>query len=392
VALVWAAGAGAGALNASEGSCAGVLAPEHGELGDCPEVLPSGLLCQPQCDDGYTVSGYTTCSEGNLSESTCVPNPCDAREEPEHGSIGDCTDTLASGEMCRPNCSTGYWLSVSSFCYLGNLTVGTCQKNAASCPDGKELKVGTCEACPASTYKEGSGLGPCQPCPLGSSTSMTGVSSSRDCICNSSMIANRTADASLSSCVPCPEHATVVGGEGQSVQDCMCVEPYILREPEDTSAELKRCRLPKPCNLAGWLSNMNFTGSEPHQLKLYTCAAFLNGTGLPSYEVCRLRCDYGSSPQLRSDFFTAVDMDVECDDGELVRHPPEGTWCSEASWDVPPIIFLAAATLAAAIAGCNLEWRQITFERRCAQALSFRLPSDARTTSGSRPYAKCKVA
>ena len=53
-----------------------VEAPENGGVGDCPSSLPSGSSCQPTCDEGYIVSGVSSCSLGTLTAATCRELTC----------------------------------------------------------------------------------------------------------------------------------------------------------------------------------------------------------------------------------------------------------------------------------------------------------------------------
>ena len=55
--------------------CDASAAPENGGIGDCTSSLASGSTCQPTCDDGYTVSGTSSCSLGTLTAATCSPTP-----------------------------------------------------------------------------------------------------------------------------------------------------------------------------------------------------------------------------------------------------------------------------------------------------------------------------
>ena len=119
--------------------------PENGGVGDCPISLPSGSSCQPTCDEGYIVSGVSSCSLGTLTTATCDPAPCDTSAEPENGGVGDCTSSLASGSTCQPTCDTGYTVSGPSSCSLGVLTAATCE------PD----------PCDASTAPSNGGVGDC---------------------------------------------------------------------------------------------------------------------------------------------------------------------------------------------------------------------------------------
>jgi len=104
-------------------------APMHGSLGDCPELLTSGASCQPTCDAGYVASGRTHCLTGELTRATCLPMDCNTTESPEHGTRGDCPETLISGAACRPGCDQGYHLRGESECLLGVLTSSVCVPN-----------------------------------------------------------------------------------------------------------------------------------------------------------------------------------------------------------------------------------------------------------------------
>ena len=50
--------------------------PENGGVGDCPSSLPSGSSCQPTCDEGYIVSGLSSCSLGTVTAATCRELTC----------------------------------------------------------------------------------------------------------------------------------------------------------------------------------------------------------------------------------------------------------------------------------------------------------------------------
>mmetsp|Transcript_113964 Transcript_113964/g.322642 ORF Transcript_113964/g.322642 Transcript_113964/m.322642 type:complete len:403 (-) Transcript_113964:111-1319(-) len=347
--------------------------PDRGERGDCAEVLPSGSACQPSCEDGYDVSGPAVCADGNLTMPTCDPSPCNASEAPANGGIGDCPEVLSSGATCQPSCAENFSLAGNSSCYLGNLTLARC---LATCPPGREMSQGVCELCPFASFKEAASPYSCQPCPSGANTSSPGKASPKDCTCSHTEFANRTAARDLISCLPCPNNSRTVGGEGSSVEDCQCEDKY-LREPKQRSKRLRYCRLPRSCNLGELFAQMNFTGPADFLLKLGTCAPFVrdNETLLPSGQECRLTCEGRLAPQLATDFFTAINLDISCEDGDFTEFPPQGTWCSEASWEVPPLVFLGTVTLAAGIAGISIEVRRYSFEKRCARAMASTLTS-----------------
>ena len=56
--------------------CNASVAPANGGLGDCTTYLESGSTCQPTCDEGYIVSGPSSCSFGTLKAATCRELTC----------------------------------------------------------------------------------------------------------------------------------------------------------------------------------------------------------------------------------------------------------------------------------------------------------------------------
>ncbi len=53
------------------GQCVEVYAPTHGSLGNCTVPMASGESCSFTCDAGYVVDGVTTCSSGEVRTSSC---------------------------------------------------------------------------------------------------------------------------------------------------------------------------------------------------------------------------------------------------------------------------------------------------------------------------------
>jgi hypothetical protein len=148
---------GAGTLALTLATCDASAAPTNGAIGTCTSTLASGSTCQPTCNEGYTVSGTSSCYNGAVTAATCSGSPCDASAAPENGKVGTCTSTLASGSTCQPTCNTGYTVSGTSSCTLGALTAATCSASpcdASAAPENGE--VGTC----TSTLASGS---TCQP-------------------------------------------------------------------------------------------------------------------------------------------------------------------------------------------------------------------------------------
>ena len=119
-------------------TCDASVAPTNGGVGDCTSTLASGKTCTPTCDVGYTLwspdgSNLTSCHLGNLTAASCLANSCDASVAPMNGGVGDCTSTLASGSTCTPTCDDGYTLSGQTSCSLGILTSSaTCEPKSCT--------------------------------------------------------------------------------------------------------------------------------------------------------------------------------------------------------------------------------------------------------------------
>ena len=73
------------------------------------EPLLHGASCAPVCNPGFHSTGTRSCMSGQLINTfVCLPKTCDASGTPEHGTSGDCTSTMSSGETCTPTCHVGY--------------------------------------------------------------------------------------------------------------------------------------------------------------------------------------------------------------------------------------------------------------------------------------------
>mmetsp|Transcript_72920 Transcript_72920/g.170829 ORF Transcript_72920/g.170829 Transcript_72920/m.170829 type:complete len:401 (-) Transcript_72920:80-1282(-) len=369
---------------AQVGACS-VQAPLHGDLGNCPEALSSGSSCVPACNDGYDLDGLATCAMGQLNMPSCLPSSCNVSEALDwlEEALGACPEILESGESCEPECADGLEPSDNVTCHLGNLTEFTClPAGKLHCQAGYQASLdfpARCEPCPIGTYKVG-GSGPCTTCPPGSRTNRTGRISAVECMCHDTYYELRDASLELLSCVACPNNSEVVGVNRHRFEDCKCQEGFV-REPSSEAERLQYCRPAEPCNVSGFLSNL--TGPETYKLKMGSCEAKTNSSFLPSGTVCSLACNAGFGAQLGSDVFRAVDLALSCEDGTLVRKPPEGyLWCSEASWELPPLVFLGITTAATVLGGAAIEVRQHRLERRYAQALKLRpVPRPKRASS-----------
>jgi hypothetical protein len=108
-----------------------VHAPLHGTIGNCSNALASGYSCQMACDLGYALQGNeTTCTLGVLATQQCTEKPCSNIVAPTHGSFGNCSEFQASGSVCNFECNAGYSLSATnSSCSAGIWTPQVCAGN-----------------------------------------------------------------------------------------------------------------------------------------------------------------------------------------------------------------------------------------------------------------------
>jgi surface protein len=121
-------------------ACDATAPPANGGIGNCSDTLVSPGSCLPSCDAGYIVSGPTSCLDRTLISAKCDPAPCDTSAEPENGGVGDCPISLPSGSSCQPTCDEGYIVSGVSSCSLGTLTTATCRE--LTCCENTFVKFG----------------------------------------------------------------------------------------------------------------------------------------------------------------------------------------------------------------------------------------------------------
>ena len=141
--------------------------PLYGEnKGTCPDRLAEGETCEPKCRTGFESTGVSTCKPGGMFESVrCKPQDCNAATKPAHGSAGNCSALLKSGEKCLPVCDPGFEISGPTSCYAGHLEAATCEPipTKSSCPrETAPLNCfnsvpDNCDACCSST-KEPAGM------------------------------------------------------------------------------------------------------------------------------------------------------------------------------------------------------------------------------------------
>jgi hypothetical protein len=101
----------------------------NGNAGTCTSNLISGGTCTPTCDAGYMLSGVTSCLAGIVTHATCEPRPCYAGQAvaPQNGALGDCAETVHSGESCLFVCDDGYTSTGNTTCETGVITPATCR-------------------------------------------------------------------------------------------------------------------------------------------------------------------------------------------------------------------------------------------------------------------------
>ena len=101
----------------------------------CTDTLASGSTCQPECDSGYTVSGATSCTDRVLTAATCT------------AAVASCTTTqYLTGGACA-SCPDG---SVSRG---GDSTICYCPENFYRVVDAGAVGGYVCSACDAGQYR-----------------------------------------------------------------------------------------------------------------------------------------------------------------------------------------------------------------------------------------------
>eukprot|EP00933_Yihiella_yeosuensis_P069294 TRINITY_DN7567_c2_g2_i3.p1 TRINITY_DN7567_c2_g2~~TRINITY_DN7567_c2_g2_i3.p1 ORF type:complete len:1278 (-),score=259.26 TRINITY_DN7567_c2_g2_i3:120-3953(-) len=127
--------------------CSGAsVPPENGHPGDCETgALKSGASCTPTCDLGYSLSQATHCSNGTLTAATCEAVTCELSGPPANAKAGTCQQSLKHGEDCAPECETGYSLSRRTSCHAGSIRQGHCE--AKSCDASGAPAHGTVGTC-----------------------------------------------------------------------------------------------------------------------------------------------------------------------------------------------------------------------------------------------------
>lgn len=275
---------------------------------------------------------------------------CSVGQAPLNGQLGNCSQVLQAGQVCTPVCDQGYDVDGLVTCSNGALSIATCRPKA--CNVSWPLRGGPGD-CPA-VLLSGSNCTPGCPSgyfPTANTSCLLGALTQGPC---------------------CPANSTApVGGTSQ---DCKCKVGFI--ENGDGDGSSWSCRALRPCNLLAWLSQVNVTAGDKKPLGIGTCDDYQSPPSVMQHSAtCRLSCPSGAAPQVGEKIFKSVDPTVMCQDGVITSEITSGTWCSEASWEVPSLVFLGVVSFAALMAGLEVELRVRGFEQRCARAFFIRLES-----------------
>ena len=92
---------------------------------------------------------------GLLRRGSRIAKRVRRRRPPDNGAAGTCTDTLASGSTCQPECDSGYTVSGATSCTDRVLTAATCTAAVASCTTTQYLTGGACASCPDGSVSRG---------------------------------------------------------------------------------------------------------------------------------------------------------------------------------------------------------------------------------------------
>ena len=128
-------------------ACDASTPPLNGDVGNCTDTLMSGEVCFPECHAGYVLKGVTSCADRVLTqEATCEWQFTDRAEL--KATVDVCLDAVPSGEKC---CSS------DRMCWHPDPAMRRC--GAVGCSDmpdwdvslvtdARELFAGKCELLP----------------------------------------------------------------------------------------------------------------------------------------------------------------------------------------------------------------------------------------------------
>ena len=120
--------------NPGEGQCPYPPCTVSNPTGTCSSTLENGQSCMKACDDGYSLTGGTSCNDGTLTDTAeCNGDRCNVLASLP-SNLGNCPSTLEHGESCTKACESGYTLTPSegdtTSCNAGTLTdTAECTEN-----------------------------------------------------------------------------------------------------------------------------------------------------------------------------------------------------------------------------------------------------------------------
>ena len=281
--------------------------PEHGMAGTCRSELTHDESCRMKCDEGYEISGDTTCTFGLASNTQCVPNGCKVARI-LHGNMGDCPITLAHGRACTPVCEPGYELDKPLSCSLGKLSDSTC--TARSCfnvtPPNNASSNGDC----SDELKDGESCSPL--CNVGytlkgKTECSRGVVTKSECVPDDCHGLNAPSNGSLGDCTETLQHGRVCTP--------VCNTGYIASPGPilcnaGALSDTPKC-IPKSCNIS----------APPMHGTMGTCKNELKHS-----ETCRPRCELGYTLAREMSCNAGLLTTAVCtEDGCTISEPQNGT-------------------------------------------------------------------
>ncbi len=128
-----------------DNACDASSPPKNGIVGNCTDTLMSGESCVPVCNAGYMLSGAISCIDRVLINTAVCNQACvNSAAAIANGDASSCPSSLASGSSCTPTCDSGYTLSGTRSCSVGTLTdtavcnPDPCTASADSSKDGSD--------------------------------------------------------------------------------------------------------------------------------------------------------------------------------------------------------------------------------------------------------------
>ena len=110
----------------TDAPCPTPTEPANALAGNCTGQLSHDESCHFKCNDGFTLSGATTCHQGQVNIVTCDPMGCSEPEVPANAEADGCARELKHDESCSFKCNDGFALSGATKCRHGQVNKVTC--------------------------------------------------------------------------------------------------------------------------------------------------------------------------------------------------------------------------------------------------------------------------